>query len=427
MLDIRLIRSQPELVRAGLARRGEVVGKLDELLAIDEEHRRLLQESEALKHRKNVVSQEINQLRREGQDASSQIAASREISDRIKALDDQARAAEERVHTLLLELPNLPDERVPQGESDKDNVVLRTYGEPRAFDFEPKAHWDLGPDLGILNFDWGVKLAGSRFYVLQGLGARLQRALIQWMLDVHVRDQGYTEIYPPFMVREEVLLNAAQLPKFRDNLYHDAEEDYWMVPTAEVPITSLFAGEILEPGALPKYYAGYTACFRREKMSAGRDVRGMKRGHQFDKVEMYKFVAPETSDAELDRLVEDAAAVCHGLNIPYRIMQQCTGDLGFASTLTYDLEMWAPGVGEWLEVSSCSNCRDFQARRANIRYRPEAGARPEFVHTLNGSGLALPRVMIAVLENYQQSDGSVVVPEVLRSYTGVDRIGPGGG
>jgi seryl-tRNA synthetase len=422
MLDIRLIRSQPDLVRAGLARRGDVVGKLDELLAVDEEHRRLLQESEALKHQKNIVSQEINQLRRSGQDAADKITASREISDRIKALDDQARVAEERVQSLLLELPNLPDERVPQGESDKDNVVLRTYGEPRAFEFEPKAHWDLGPELGIIHFDWGIKLAGSRFYVLQGLGARLQRALIQWMLDVHVREQGYTEIYPPFMVREEVLLHAGQLPKFRDNLYHDAEEDYWMVPTAEVPITSLYAGEILEPGALPKYYAGYTACFRREKMSAGRDVRGMKRGHQFDKVEMYKFVAPESSDAELDRLVEDAAAICRGLNIPYRIMQQCTGDLGFASTLTYDLEMWAPGVGEWLEVSSCSNCRDFQARRANIRYRPEAGARPEFVHTLNGSGLALPRVMIAVLENYQQADGSVVVPEVLWSYMGVDRI-----
>ena len=422
MLDIRLIRSQPGEVRAALARRGEPADKLDELLAVDEEHRRLLQESEALKHQKNVVSQEINELRRSGQDAADKIAASREISDRIKSLDDAARDAEERIQALLLELPNLPDERVPPGTSDKDNVVVRTEGEPRSFEFEAKAHWDLGPALGILDFDWGVKLAGSRFYVLQGLGARLQRALIQWMLDVHVRDQGYTEIYPPFMVREEVLWNAGQLPKFRDNLYHDAEEDYWMVPTAEVPITSLYAGEIIEPGVLPIYYAGYTACFRREKMSAGRDVRGMKRGHQFDKVEMYKFVLPETSDAELDRLVADAEAICRGLNIPYRVMQQCMGDLGFASAITYDLEMWAPGVGEWLEVSSCSNVRDYQARRANIRFRREQGARPEFVHTLNGSGLALPRVMIAVLENYQQPDGSVVVPEVLRSYMGVDSI-----
>jgi seryl-tRNA synthetase len=425
MLDIRLIRSQPELVRAALARRpGEAGAKLDELLATDEERRRLLQESEELKHRKNTVSQEISQLKRSGQDAAPQMTASREISERIKTLDDAVREADERVQTLMLDLPNLPDERVPPGESDQDNVVLRTHGEPRRFDFTPKPHWDLGPALGIIQFDWGVKLSGSRFYVLQGLGARLQRALIQWMLDVHSREQGYTEVYPPFMVREEVLWNAGQLPKFRDNLYHDAEEDYWMVPTAEVPVTSLYAGEILEPGSLPLNYTAYTACFRREKMSAGRDVRGLKRGHQFDKVEMYKFTLPETSDAELDRLVADAEAICQGLQIPYRILQQCTGDLGFASAITYDLEMWAPGVGEWLEVSSCSNDGDFQARRANIRFRREPGAKPEFCHTLNGSGLGLPRTLIAVLENYQQEDGSVIVPEVLRPYMGVERITP---
>lgn len=426
MLDIRLIRSQPDLVRAALARRPDEAGaKLDDLLAADEERRRLLQESEELKHRKNTISQEISQLRRSGQDAEAQMAASREISERIKCLDDATKEADERIQTILLDLPNLPDERVPQGASDQDNVVLRTHGEPRQFDFTPKPHWDLGPELGIIQFDWGVKLAGSRFYVLQGLGARLQRALIQWMLDVHTREQGYTEVYPPFMVREEVLWQAGQLPKFRDNLYHDAEEDYWMVPTAEVPVTSLYAGEILEPGTLPINYSAYTACFRREKMSAGRDVRGLKRGHQFDKVEMYKFVLPETSDEELNRLVADAEAICQGLQIPYRIMQQCTGDLGFASAITYDLELWAPGVGEWLEVSSCSNVRDFQARRANIRFRREPGAKPEFVHTLNGSGLGLPRTLIAVLENYQQVDGSVVVPEVLRPYMGVERIAPG--
>ena len=428
MLDIRLIRSQPELVRASLARRpGEAGAKLDELLVADEEHRRLLQESEELKHRKNTLSQEISQLRRSGQHAEAQMAASREISDRIKSLDDIAREADERIRSILLDLPNLPDERVPLGVGDQDNVVLRTHGEPRRFDFEPKPHWDLGPELGIIQFDWGVKLSGSRFYVLHGLGARLQRALIQWMLDVHTREQRYTEVYPPFMVREEVLWNAGQLPKFRDNLYHDAEEDYWMVPTAEVPVTSLYAGEIIEPGILPLYYSAYTACFRREKMSAGRDVRGIKRGHQFDKVEMYKFVLPETSDDELNRLVADAEAICQGLQIPYRIMQQCTGDLGFASAITYDLEMWAPGAGEWLEVSSCSNVRDFQARRANIRFRREAGDKPEFCHTLNGSGLALPRTLIAVLENYQQADGSVVVPEVLRPYMGVDCINAGQG
>jgi seryl-tRNA synthetase len=423
MLDIRLIRSQPDVVRAALARRSpEVAARVDELLAADEERRRLLQESEALKAQKNAISKEINQLQRSGQDPVAKIAASRQISDQIKALDDSVRAVEEQTQSLLLELPNLPDESVPQGASDQDNIVLRTHGEPRRFDFQPKPHWDLGPELGIIQFDWGVKLAGSRFYVLEGLGARLQRALIQWMLDVHARQQGYKEIYPPFMVREEVLWNAAQLPKFRDNLYHDAEEDYWMVPTAEVPVTSLYAGEILEPGALPLNYTAYTACFRREKMSAGRDVRGIKRGHQFDKVEMYKFVLPETSDDELRRLVADAEAICQGLQIPYRILQQCTGDLGFASAITFDLEMWAPGVGEWLEVSSCSNVRDFQARRANIRFRREPGGRPEFCHTLNGSGLGLPRTLIAVLENYQQEDGSVVVPEVLRPYMGVERI-----
>ena len=285
MLDIRLIRSQPELVRAGLARRSpEAAARLDEVLAADEERRRLLQESEELKRQKNVVSQEINQGRRSGQDSAAQIVASREISDQIKSLDDRVRAVDERIQAILLEFPNLPDESVPQGESDQDNVVLRTHGELRRFDFEPKPHWELGPALGIIQFEWGVKLAGSRFYVLAGLGARLQRALIQWMLDVHSREQGYTEVYPPFMVREEVLWNAGQLPKFRDNLYHDAEEDYWLVPTAEVPITSIYAGELLEPGVLPKHFVAYTPCFRREKMSAGRDVRGIKRGHQFDKV-----------------------------------------------------------------------------------------------------------------------------------------------
>jgi seryl-tRNA synthetase len=423
MLDIRLIRSQPDVVRAALARRSpEAADRVDELLAADEERRRLLQESEALKAQKNAISKEINQLQRSSQDAAARIAESRQISEQIKVLDDSVCAVDERTQSLLLELPNLPDESVPQGASDQDNVVLRTHGEPRRFDFPPKPHWELGPELGIIQFDWGVKLAGSRFYVLEGLGARLQRALIQWMLDVHSRQQGYTEVYPPFMVREEVLWNAAQLPKFRDNLYHDAEEDFWMVPTAEVPVTSLYAGEILEPGALPLNYTAYTACFRREKMSAGRDVRGIKRGHQFDKVEMYKFVLPETSDDELRRLVADAEAICQGLQIPYRILQQCTGDLGFASAITFDLEMWAPGVGEWLEVSSCSNVRDFQARRANVRFRREPGGRPEFCHTLNGSGLGLPRTLIAVLENYQQEDGSVVVPEVLRPYMGVERI-----
>ncbi|MEW6233590.1 MAG: serine--tRNA ligase, partial [Chloroflexota bacterium] len=289
-------------------------------------------------------------------------------------------------------------------------------------DFEPLPHWEIGERLGIIDFERGVKMSGTRFYLLRGLGARLQRALITWMLDLHVNDHGYQEIYPPFVVKEECLVGAAQLPKFRDNLYHDVEDDVWMVPTAEVPLTNLHRDEILDATALPRRYVAYTPCFRREKMSAGRDVRGIKRGHQFDKVEMYKFTRPQDSYHELEKLVDNAEEVCRRLEIAYRVVEVCTGDLGFSTTKTYDVEMWAPGCGEWLEVSSCSNCEEFQARRANTRYRPTPTARPEFVHTLNGSGLALPRTVIAVLENYQQTDGSVLVPEVLRPYMGDVRV-----
>jgi seryl-tRNA synthetase len=306
---------------------------------------------------------------------------------------------------------------VPVGPDESHNVIVRQEGEPRPFDFEPVPHWDLGPTLDIVDFERGVKLSGSRFYVLKGLGARLQRALITWMLDLH-QAQGYTEVYAPYMVRREMMVGAAQLPKFEDNIYRDAEEDYWFIGTSEIPLTNLHRDEILPPGSLPLHYVAYSACFRREKMSAGRDVRGMKRGHQFDKVEMYKLTEPEQSFEELESLVRDAEAVCLDLEIPYRLVEMCTGELGFQAAKKYDLELWAPGAGEWLEVSSISNCTDFQARRANIRFRPERGAKPRFVHTLNGSGLALPRVMIAVMENYQQSDGSILVPEALRPYMG---------
>ena len=295
---------------------------------------------------------------------------------------------------------------------------------PPTFDFEPKPHWDLGTALDIIDFDRGVKLSGTRFYVLKGAGARLQRALIAWMLDLHTLKHGYTEVYPPYMVKSEILVGTGNLPKFGDNLYHDAEEDFWWIPTAEVPVTNLYRDEILDGEKLPICHVAYTPCFRREKMSSGRDVRGIKRGHQFDKVEMVKFVRPETSMDELMKLVGDAEDVCRGLGIRYRLVQMCTADLSFSAAVKYDLEMWAPGCQEWLEVSSCSNFTDFQARRANIRYRPEPGAKPDYVHTLNGSGLALPRVLIAVMENYQQADGSIVVPEVLRPYMGgVERIG----
>jgi seryl-tRNA synthetase len=314
-------------------------------------------------------------------------------------------------------VPNLPGPGVPVGPDEDHNVLVWEKGEPRDLYFEPVPHWDLGPTLDIVDFERGVKLSGTRFYLLKGAGARLQRALITWMLDVHL-EQGYTEIYPPYMVRREMMVGAAQLPKFEDNIYHDAEEDYWFVGTAEIPLTNLHRDEILPPGALPRNYVAHSACFRREKMSAGRDVRGMKRVHQFDKVEMYKITTPERSYDELEQLVHDAEAVCQGLELPYRLLEMCTGDLGFQAAKKYDIEIWSPGVEEWLEVSSLSNCTDFQARRANIRYRPERGAKPRHVHTLNGSGLALPRTMIAVMENYQQADGSILVPEVLRPYMG---------
>src|SRR5213594_1228420 len=320
----------------------------------------------------------------------------------------------------MLEVPNLPHPDVPVGPDESANVVVRTVGEPRRFDFPALAHWDLGPQLGVIDFERGVKISGSRFYVLRGAGAKLQRALIQWMVDLHAQEHGYTEIYPPAMVKRECLVGTGNLPKFGDNLYRDAEEDYWFVPTAEVPVTNLYRDEVLEAGRLPIHHVAYSPCFRREKMSAGRDVRGIKRGHQFDKVEMVKFVEPATSDAELDTLVDNAEDVCRRLAIPHRVVQMCTGDLSFVAAIKYDVEMWAPGCQEWLEVSSCSNFRDFQARRARIRYRPAPGAKPELVHTLNGSGLALPRVMIAVLETYQGPDGSVTIPAVLRSYVGAD-------
>ena len=301
-------------------------------------------------------------------------------------------------------------------------MVTRHWGEQPTFDFDPKPHWELGESLGIIDFERGVKLSGTRFYILKGLGAQLQRALIDFMLDLHVKEHGYLETYPPFMVREECAIGSGNLPKFVDHLYHDAEEDFWFVPTAEVPLTNLYRDEIIEPGNLPLYHVSHTACFRREKMSAGKDVRGIKRGHQFDKVELYKFVEPETSNDELAKMMDDAESVARKLNLPYRIPELCTGDIGFASSKSYDIEVWAAGCGEWLEVSSCSNCLDFQARRANVRYRPEASAKPQFAHTLNGSGLALPRVVIAVLENYQQADGTIIVPEVLQPYMGTDII-----
>ncbi len=341
----------------------------------------------------------------------------RVLGDDINTLDEQLKGVESILYYQVATIPNIPDPDVPVGIDDKDNVVIRTVGEKKIFDFDPKAHWDLGPELGIVNFEAGVKLSGTRFYVLEGAGARLQRSLIFWMVDLHTR-QGYKEFYPPWMVREEVMFASGQLPKFAENLYHDHEEDYWWVPTAEVPLTGIMMGEVVDEAQLPLNMTAYTACFRREKMSAGRDVRGMKRGHQFDKVEMYKYCLPENAAQELDNMVADACATCEGLGLTYRVLLQSTGDLSFGSHKTYDVEVWAPGCQEWLEVSSISNIGQFQARRANIKYRPTDGSALQFVNTLNGSGLGLPRTLIAVMENYQQADGSIVVPDVLKPLMG---------
>jgi seryl-tRNA synthetase len=418
MLSLQFIRQNPELVRESLAKRGETSG-LDEVLRLDEERRRLIQEAESLRARKKQVSKDIAKMKEKPPELLLEM---REVGDSIKSMETEVERIEGELKELLLRIPNLVHPSVPVGKDSSDNVVVREWGKPKKFDFTPLAHWDIGPKLGIIDFERGVKISGTRFYVLKEMGARLQRALIAFFLDLHTKEHGYKEIYPPYMVKRECMLGSGNLPKFADNLYHDEEDDLWFVPTAEVPLTNLHRDEILEPGVLPFYYVAYTACFRREKMSAGKDTRGIKRGHQFDKVELYKFVEAEKSDEELEKMVKDASEICEKLGLPYRIVQLCSGDLGFAATKSYDIETWAPGCEEWLEVSSCSNCGDFQGRRANIRYRPQPNAKPEFVHTLNGSGLALPRILISVLENYQQANGSVVVPEVLRSFVGTDVI-----
>ena len=412
MLDIRMIREDRATVERAMALRG-IPGVLDPVVEADERYRGLLRESEDLRARHNQASKELGRMKERPPELLDEL---RVLGEQVAESQRLTRDAKDIVDALLLELPNIPRDDVPEGKDGDDNIVVRTCGTPRVFDFPPLPHWEIGESLDIIDFARGVKLSGSRFYVLKGLGARLQRALISLMLDLHTKEHGYREMYLPFMLHKECMVGSGNLPKFADNLYHDAEEDYWFVPTAEVPLTNLHRDEIIDGACLPLYYAAYTPCFRREKMAAGKDTRGIKRGHQFDKVELYKYVVPEQSDVELDRLVADAEDVLVRLGLSYRVVQLCTGDLGFASSKTFDLEVWAPGSNEWLEVSSCSNCGDFQARRANIRFRADANSKPQFPHTLNGSGLALPRVLIAVLENYQQSDGSVLVPEVLDRY-----------
>ena len=424
MLDIKLVRDRPDEVKARLATVGVPAEDVEGLLEADRTRRAGIAELESLRAQRTQRSKEIRKIT-DTDEREGAVSAMRELGERIGQLEHQVAAQETAFQRRLLELPNLPHPDVPVGADESENRTVRSEGDLPAFSFQPRPHWELGETLGILDFARGAKISGSRFYILKGLGARLQRALIAWMLDLHVTEHGYIEVYPPAMVKEDCLIGTGNLPKFGENLYRDAEEDFWFIPTAEVPVTNLYREEVLEAGRLPIHHVAYTPCFRREKMSAGRDVRGIKRGHQFDKVEMVKFVEPAQSDRELLALLDNAEDVCRKLEIPHRVVQMCTGDLSFVAAAKYDVEMWAPGCGEWLEVSSCSNFGDFQARRAKIRYRPKPGAKPELVHTLNGSGLALPRVMIAVLENYQQVDGSVMIPHVLRPYMGgVETIEP---
>jgi seryl-tRNA synthetase len=416
MLDLNFIREQPEELRKALVNRQMESDVVDTLLALDSQRRQLLVKVESLKAQRNAVSKEISQSR-DAAFKQEKILSMRAVGDEIASLDETTRQVEEKLQALLASIPNIPDPSTPIGKDENENIVLRTHGNLPEFNFTPQPHWELGPKLGIIDFDRGVKLTGSRFYILNAAGARLQRALIAWMLDLHNR-QGYEERYTPFMVKAETLFSAGQLPKFIDNLYHDVEEDLWMVPTAEVPLTGMYRDEVLEEDSLPQRFTAYTPCFRREKMSAGRDVRGIKRGHQFDKVEMYIYCRPEDSMRELEKMLADAEETCRLLGLPYRIKRLCTGDLGFNSRITYDVEVWAAGCAEWLEVSSVSNVGDFQARRANIKYKPADGSRNQLVHTLNGSGLGMPRTLIAVLENNQQADGSIRIPEVLLPWMG---------
>jgi seryl-tRNA synthetase len=418
LISIELIRKDPDFVRDGMKRRGEDA-PIDRIIELDVERRKLIAEADGLRARRNEVSREIGRTKER---PAELIEEMRGVGAQIKALEDNVKSAETEISALLLSVPNIPRDDVPVAEDESGNVVVRAVGDIPSFEFEPRPHWELGEQLGIIDFQRAVKISGSRFFAFNGKGSKLQRALISWMLDLHTDEHGYQELYLPYLVSRESVTGSGHLPKFGDTMYHDDEDDLWMVPTAEVPITNLHRGEILPAGTVPLYYVAHTPCFRREKAAAGKDTRGIKRLHQFEKVEMYKFVEPESSDQELEKLVADAEDVCVRLGIPHRVLQLCTGDMGDASAKTYDIEMWAPGSREWLEVSSCSNCTDYQARRASVRYRPEPEARARFVHTLNGSGLGLPRVFIAILENYQQADGSVVVPEVLRPYTGFDLI-----
>ena len=418
MLDIKLFREQPELVRTGLSNRGveDAAAIVSEVLRLDERRRGILVEKEGLQARRNELSKQVPKAAPDVRAAL--IEESKGIGPRISELDKETGEVDKALRDILLSTPNLPNTSVPVGEGEDQNVTVRKWGEPKKFDFEPLPHWDIGVRLGLIDFERGVKISGARAYILTGLGARLERALFNFMLDMHVYEQDYTEILPPFLVTEESMIGTGQLPKFKEDMYGVDDESLYLIPTAEVPVTNMHREEILSADQLPLHYTAYTACFRREAGSAGKDVRGVIRVHQFNKVELVKFTTPETSYEELESLTNDAELVLQRLNLPYRVSEHCTGDLGFCATKSYDLDVWIPAQDTYREISSCSNFEDYQARRANIRYRPGPEERPRFVHTLNGSGLAVGRTWAAVLENFQQEDGSVVIPGVLRAYMG---------
>lgn len=421
MLDLRFVRENTELVAEAIKKRGKDIS-LNRFLELDEERREILYEAEQLKHKRNVVSEKIGQLKRNGKDIKGMIEEMKDVSDRIKSFDENLKEIEEELNDILLGIPNIPHETVPVGRDEGDNAEVRKWGEPRQFDFEFKPHWDIGQELDILDFERGSKVTGARFTFLKGAGARLERSLINFMIDLHVKEHGYTEIFPPFVVNADSATGTGQLPKFGEDMFKLQGLDYYLIPTAEVPVTNLYREEILENDQLPIYHVAYSACFRAEAGAHGKDTRGIIRQHQFNKVEMVKFVHPEESYNELERLTRDAEEVLQKLGLPYRVVTLCTGDLGFSSAKTYDIEVWLPAYDTYREISSCSNFEDFQARRAGIRFRPEPNAKAEFVHTLNGSGLAIGRTVAAILENYQNADGSVTVPEVLRPYMGIEVI-----
>lgn len=417
MLDIKRIRSNPDLVKESLAKRGGEYN-IDLILDLDKKRRALLVEVEEMKARQNKVSKEVPKLKQEGKDASEVLKEMKELSISVGKKDAEVKAIISKLNEKLLEIPNIPNPDIPEGASDQDNLEVKVHGTPRKFDFEVKAHWDLGTDLDILDFERATKITGSRFTLFKGLGAALERALINFMLTVHTSKNGYKEVSPPFMVNKDSMIGTGQLPKFGNDMFKIEGKEFYMIPTAEVPVTNIHRGEILDEDVLPVRYTAYTPCFRQEAGSAGRDTRGIIRNHQFDKVELVKLVKPEDSYSELEKLTADAEGILQKLDIPYRIIDLCTGDIGFSAAKTYDIEVWMPSYGRYVEISSCSNFEDFQARRANLRYRPSDKGKPEFLHTLNGSGLAVGRTLAALLENYQEEDGSIVIPEALRPFMG---------